>query len=344
MKAGVLKDIDDLRFASVADPVLERGDMLVKVRAATICGTDLRILRGQKTAGIRYPSVIGHEYAGVVVEAGASAFKAGDAVCVCPAFACGTCDNCLRDAENLCRNLVATGYQIDGAFAEYVRVPAFAVASEHVFAKPDALSFEAAALAEPLACVIQGQAQVGIDRDDVVVVLGAGPIGLLHVKLARHAGAKTIIVSQTSAFRREAARKAGADIVVDPVNEDLFEVVRRTTNGLGADVVIAAIGSPSLANDAIKLSRQRGRINLFAGFPKGTTAELDVNAIHYNELVVIGAFGLKRSLFKRALDLMASGEIEVEPLLTHQFALEEIEDAFRFAAQGTALKVAIVPG
>jgi L-iditol 2-dehydrogenase len=343
VKAGVLKAVGDLRFMTMPDPVLELGDMLIKVHAATICGTDLRIVRGEKTSGIRYPSIIGHEFAGtVVVTGGHQGFAVGQAVTACPAYACGQCDNCLRDAENLCHNLVATGYQIDGAFAEYIRVPGFAVASGHVFAKPDALSFEAAALAEPLACVMQGQAQVNVQRGDVVVVLGAGPIGLLHVKLARAAGARTIIVSQRSEMRREAARKAGADIVVDPVNEDLFAAVHNATGGLGADVVIVAIGAPSLANDAIKLARQRGRVNLFAGFPKNAQVALDVNAIHYNEIAVTGAFGLKRSLHKRALDIMARGEIEVESLLTHRFALEDIEDAFRVAGDGTALKVAVV--
>jgi L-iditol 2-dehydrogenase len=343
VKAGVLKAVGDLRLMNAPEPVLEPGDMLIKVRAATICGTDLRILRGEKTAGIRYPSIIGHEFSGIVADAGGHAgFSVGDAVCVCPAYACGRCDNCLRDAENLCRNLVATGYQIDGAFAEYIRVPGFAVGSGHVFAKPEALSFEAAALAEPLACVMQGQAQANVHRGDVVVVLGAGPIGLLHVKLARASGAKTIIVSQRSAMRRDAALKAGADIVVDPMNEDVFAIVRAATGGLGADVVIVAIGAPSLANDAIRLARQRGRVNLFAGFPKNAQVALDVNAIHYNEIAVTGTFGLKRSLYKRALDIMARGEIEVESLLTHRFALDEIEDAFRVAGDGTALKVAVV--
>jgi L-iditol 2-dehydrogenase len=335
--------VGELRCMRVAEPRLEPGDLLLKVKSASICGTDLRILRGHKTQGIRYPSVLGHEFSAIVADTGGNAdFHVGQAVCVCPAFACGSCDNCLRDAENLCRNLVAMGYQIDGAFADYVRIPAFAVASGHVFAMPPQLDFEAAALAEPLACVLHGQAQVDITTDDVVVVLGAGPIGVLHVKFARHTGAKTIIVSQRSAFRREAARRAGADIVVDPVNENLFEIVNKASNGKGADVVIVAIGHVGLASDAIRLARPRGRINLFAGFPKGVAAELDLNAIHYNELVVTGAFGLKRSLFTRALDLIARQDIDVKSLLTHQFKLDEIEDAFQLAAQGSAMKVSIV--
>ena len=342
MKAAVLNKVDDLTFNTVADPVLLPGDMLVKVKAATICGTDLRILHGKKTAGIRYPSIIGHEFAGEVVDTGGHArFHVGQPVTACPAFACGHCAACLRGSENLCRNLKAMGYEIDGAFAEYVRIPAHGVASGNVFAIPEGTSFEGAALAEPLACVINGQQQVGVKPGDVVVILGAGPIGLLHVKLARLSGASRIIVSQTSQLRRDAALAAGADDVINPKDENVVERVRQLTHGTGADVAICAIGKPELANDAIHMVRPQGRVNLFAGFSKGVTAELDVNAIHYNELVVTGAFGLTRLQFQQALDYISGGLIEVDSLLTHRFRLENMSAALEMAEQGSALKVAI---
>jgi L-iditol 2-dehydrogenase len=343
MKAGVLRQVNDICYMTVPDPELQPGDMLVKVKAATVCGTDVRVLRGRKTAGIRYPSIIGHEFAGTVVsgESG-TGFAAGQAVCVCPQFSCGQCDYCKIGAENLCRNFIAMGYEIDGAFAEFVRVPSAGVASGNVFTMPEGLSFEEAALAEPLACVINGQEKLGISARDSVVILGAGPIGLLHVKLARHAGAKTIIVSQTSPLRRKAALDAGADIAIDPNSDDLHATVRAATGGLGADVVIVAIGVPSLAQEAIRLVRPRGRINYFAGFSKGVLAALDVNAIHYDELTVTGAFGLSRAYFRRALDLIATGEIEVASLLTHRFPLAEIATAMAAAEQGSAIKVAVM--
>ena len=234
------------------------------------------------------------------------------------------------------------GYEIDGAFAEYVRIPARGVAAGNVFAIPDGTSFEKAALAEPLACVMNGQQQVNIKPGDVVVILGAGPIGLLHVKLARLSGAERIIVSQTSQSRRDAARAAGADFVVDPNTENLGDCVRQLTNGLGADVAICAIGKPELANEAIRMVRPRGRVNLFAGFSKGVTADLDVNAIHYNELAVTGAFGLTRLQFQQALAMIASGQIETDSMLTHRFGLADISDALETAESGTAIKVAII--
>lgn len=343
MKAGVLRDVNEVSYMTVADPQLLPGDLLVKVKAATVCGTDIRIWRGRKTAGIRYPSILGHEFAGEVAETGGhTRFSTGQAVCVCPQFACGHCDYCIRGAENLCSNLTAMGYEIDGAFAEYVRIPASGVASGNVFAMPKDMSFEKAALAEPLSCVMNGQERVEVKMGDIVTVLGAGPIGILHVKLARHAGANCIIVSEPNPLRREAALKAGADIVLDPVNEDIFARVRAASGGLGADVAICAIGVPSLANDAIRLVRQRGRVSLFAGFSKGVQAELDVNAIHYNELTVTGAFGLTRLQFERSLQLISSGHLELDSLLTHRFGLSEISQAFSTAEQGSAIKVAIV--
>jgi L-iditol 2-dehydrogenase len=249
MKAGVLKNVNEVSYMTIDDPRLERGDLLLKVKAATVCGTDIRILRGKKTAGIRYPSVLGHEFAGEVVDTGGHPqFHVGQAVCVCPQFACGHCEYCIRGAENLCRNLTAMGYEIDGAFAEYVRVPAAGVASGNVFAMPKGLSFEKAALAEPLACVMNGQSLVDVKMGDVVVVLGAGPIGILHIKLARLSGARAVIVSEPSELRRVAALNAGADITIDPTREDVLAKTRGASDGLGAEACLLASQKVCLLN------------------------------------------------------------------------------------------------
>lgn len=343
MKAALLRAPNDVLFGDIADPTPERGDLVLKVRAATICGTDIRIVSGRKTMGVRYPSVLGHEFSGEIVDAGGSSrFKVGDAVCVDPAIACGHCAYCRRGLENVCENLTAIGYEVDGAFAEYIRIPGRALETGNVFPMPDGVSFEEAALAEPLACVINGQEKVGVERGDVVAILGSGPIGLLHVKVARLSGARRIIVSEPNPARREAALRAGADVVVDPVNEDLKAIVRGESGGIGADVVFVAIGVPSLANDALGLARLRGRVSLFAGFNKGEMAPLDVNAIHYNELIVTGSFGLTRLQFEKSLNLIASGQLDTKPFLTHRFALPAIGEALETAARGDAIKVAIV--
>jgi L-iditol 2-dehydrogenase len=343
MKAGLLRAPNELAFEDIADPLPKAGDLILRVRAATVCGTDIRIFRGRKTAGVRYPSVLGHEFAGEVIDNGGhSQFACGDAVCVCPAIACGRCAHCLRGMENVCQNLQAIGYELDGAFAEYIRIPAQAVGAGNVFRIPKGLSWEKAALVEPLSCVMNGQELINVGLGDTVVILGAGPIGLLHVKLARLAGAHKILISEPSEARRKSALAAGADVVVDPTSEDLQAQVLAMTDGLGADKVIVAIGVPKLANDALALARYRGSVSLFAGFSAGEMATLDVNAIHYHELTVKGSFGLTRLHFKRSLNAVASGQIELESMLTHRFELPDIVQALATAEQGAAIKVAVI--
>ncbi len=345
MKAGLLRAPNELALEDVPDPKGEPGDLILKVRAATVCGTDIRVLRGRKTAGIRYPSVIGHEFAGEVVEAApASGFRPGQRVCVNPAIPCGRCTYCKLGAENICENLTAIGYEIDGAFAEYIRIPARALDTGNVHSVPDHLAYEEAALAEPFACVINGQEKVAVGAGDAVVILGAGPIGLLHVKLARLSGARMVIVSEPNSARRDAALAAGADRAVDPAGEDLPAVVREVTKGVGADIAIVAIGVPALANTALSLVRRRGRVSLFAGFSAGDNAPLDLNLIHYSEIGLTGSFGLSRIHFERALALIASGRFDVAPFVTHRFGLSSIAEALATAETGAAIKVAIMNG
>lgn len=343
MRAGLLREPNVLELAEVPDPKSQLGDLIVKVRAATVCGTDVRIFRGKKTAGIRYPSVLGHEFAGEIVESnGNSAFRVGQRVCVNPAIPCGHCAYCKRGLENVCENLAAIGYEFDGAFAEYVRIPARASAAGNVHEIPENLAFEEAALTEPFACVINGQEKISVTPGDIVVVLGAGPIGLLHVKLARFSGARRVIVSEPNAARRSVALREGADLAVDPTVEDLNEIVRAHSHGLGADVAILAIGVPALVNVALGLVRQRGRVSLFAGFSVGESGSIDINLIHYREIIVTGASGLTRLQFERALDLLADKSFDIKSFVTHRYDLSSISEAMKMAENGSAIKVAIV--
>ena len=342
MKAAILHAPNEMGLGSVADPATVEGDLVLRVRAATICGTDIRILRGRKTAGIRYPSIIGHEFSGEIVTIhGASPFQIGQRVGVCPAIPCGHCPQCLRGRENMCPDMQAIGYEIDGAFAEFIRIPARAVALGNVHVLPDHVSFEEAALVEPLACVLNGQNKVGLRQGDTVVILGAGPIGTLHVMLARLRGASRIVVSEPNANRRAAALAAGADVVIDPTVGDLRQAVRAETRGLGADVVICAIGIPALATQAIGLAAKGGRVSLFAGFSNGQTGDLDVNAIHYEELMVTGAFGLSRRDYQDVLHMVGDGRVDLRGMITHRYALADVDAAFKMAEGGAAMKVAI---
>lgn len=341
MRAAVLNAPNEMSLTEAPDPSPAKGDLVLRVKAATICGTDIRILRGRKTAGVRYPSIIGHEFSGEVVD-GFGPYEPGMRVGVCPAIPCGHCPQCIRGRENLCPNAEAIGYQIDGAFAEYIRIPARAVDLGNVHILPDGIGFAEAALVEPLACVLNGQNKVSVAQGDTVVVLGAGPIGTLHVKVARLRGAARVIVSEPNAARRAAAVAAGADVGIDPMNEDLRARVREETHGLGADVVICAIGIPALAAQAIGLAGYGGRVSLFAGFSKGEQAQLDVNAIHYDELRVVGAFGLSRLDYETALHIVADRRIDTRDMITHRYSLGQVDEAFAQAESGGAMKVAIL--
>lgn len=271
-----------------------------------------------------------------------STFRVGERVGVCPSIPCGHCAQCLSGRENLCPNAEAIGYHLDGAFAEYVRIPARAVSLGNVHRLPDTLGDAEAALIEPLACVINGQNKVGVAQGDTVAVLGSGPIGTLHIKLARLRGASRVIVSEPNPARRAAALRAGADVGIDPTTEDLDARVREETGGLGADVVICAIGIPALATQAIGLAGFGGRVSLFAGFSNGETSQLDVNAIHYNELRVTGAFGLSRLDYVTALGVLAGGRMETADMITHRYPLTQLDEAFGMAEGGAAMKVAIL--
>ncbi len=344
MKAAVLRGPNDLALTAIATPSAGPGDLVLRVRAATVCGTDLRILTGRKTKGVRFPSVIGHEFAGDIVEVGAgvTTFAVGERVCVDPVVPCRACAYCKSGRENVCQHRQAIGYEFDGAFAEYVRIPAIALEAGNVFRVPAHMDFEAAALAEPLACCINGQRNADIRLGDTVLVLGAGPIGLMHAALARNSGARQVIVSEPSAARREAALARGVDQVCDPKSTPLVPFVQGLTDGLGADVVIVAIGVPELTNEALAAARKGGHVNLFAGYTAGVSAAVDVNLIHYNELVVTGASALTRRDYEVALNLLAGGRVDARSLITHRFGVDEALHAFDEAARGTALKVALV--
>lgn len=343
MKAAILHGPNDFRVGTVDTPKAGPGELVIKVKAATICGTDIRILRGKKTKGVRFPSVLGHEFSGEVVDVGqgVTRFKCTDRISVDPVVPCRACAYCRIGMENVCLNRQAIGYEFDGAFAEYLKIPAVALEAGNVFPVPETLDYRSAALAEPLACCINGFRNAGVKLGDAVVILGAGPIGLMHAELARLAGARFVLVSDPNELRRDAALARGVTYACDPVKDDLAARVKGLTDGLGADVVILAIGVPSLANDALALVRKGGNVNLFAGFSTGDMPQMDVNLIHYNEIIVTGASALTRQGYETALNLLASGQIKGDALITHEFSVDEAPAALAEAESGRALKVLI---
>ena len=345
MLAARLTAVNDLKVEDVPTPSAGRGEVLVEVGANTICGTDLRIIRGEKTSYVELPVILGHEAAGRVVEVGEGVdrYTPGDRVALNPGIPDRRCWACRHDLENVCEHKRIVGYSVDGGLAQYVLVPTESVDAGSLFVAESDLPYEQLALAEPLGCVINGQRQSRVEPDDVVVVMGAGPIGLFHTQLARIAGAREIIVSQRSAPRRELALRLGATIGVNPEEQDLGEVVKETTGGLGADVVIVCIGVPELVNEALHLSRIGGRVNLFAGIKGKGWAEVEANLIHYNQIQVTGSSDARRSDYETALRLIESGRVDTESMISHRFPLSKLSDALATAAGKEAIKVAVTP-
>lgn len=345
MIAAVFHGPGEMEVTEVDKPEIGPDEVLVKVGANTICGTDVRIMRGQKTAGVRRPSIIGHEFAGYVAEVGSrvKGYEPGMPVAVAPTIPCRRCFYCQRGMENVCDHKQRIGYDLDGGLGEYVRVPSAGLESGNLFAVREDLPPEYLSLAEPLACCINGQRQSPAGLDDTVLIMGAGAIGLFHLQLSLLSGARTVIVSQPSAARREFAASLGAHLTVDPTSEDLSSVVEETTGGLGVDVIIVCIGKPKLVNDALRMVRKGGRINIFAGLSGEGWAEVEANLIHYNQLEVTGISDCHRSDYEAALRLIESGRIEVVRMVTHRFPLTEVTEALNTTANGEGVKVAVLP-
>ena len=345
MKAVVLSGPNDFAPGNIDNPKISNNELLLEMKATAICGTDIRILEGTKTKGVRYPSVIGHEICGVICEIGSGikGFKVGERVAIANVIPCNCCDSCLSGRENACLNREAIGYEYDGGFEEYVRIPANCIKSGNVVKLPEHVTFEEGALIEPLSCCLRGIKNAGVGLNDVVLITGAGPIGLFHLQLSKLAGAKTVIVSEPNAFRRGKALKLGADQVVDPNNEDLEAIVKKHTDGLGADVIIVAIGVPALVNPTLKLCKRGGTVNLFAGFAGTGEASIEVNTIHYNEINVNGSTAYKRQDYLEAADLVIQKKINLKEIITHAFKIEEFKQAYEMCKSGKGLKVIIKP-
>lgn len=342
MKAAMLYGVKDLRIEDVEVPEVESGEVLVKVKAATTCGTDLKIFqRGYVKKVIQLPTVFGHEWAGEAVKVGEGLDwpKKGMRVRAGNSAPCLHCSMCQKGKYNLCENMI----WLWGAYAEYIKVPARMVLV-NMQEIPQHVSYEEAAITEPLACVLHGAEEAGVKLGDVVTVVGAGPIGLLHLLTAKKKGAGKIISIDLVQERLNFAKKLGADETINTGKENVVENVRRLTSGYGADVVIEAIGLPATWEQALKLVRKGGTVLEFGGCPPGTEIKVDTELLHYGEVTVRGAFHATPLHFKKALNLIASRTIDVRPLVTRKMMLEEIKEAFEIlATTKSEIKIAITP-
>jgi L-iditol 2-dehydrogenase len=341
VRAALLFGKEDLRVQEVPEPEIGAGEVLLEVRAAAVCGTDIRMYRnGAEGVGPETPLVLGHELAGVVARVGreVAGIREGERAAVAPNMGCGTCDACVSGNTQLCdRGFRAFGINLPGGFAEYLRVPAEAMRQGNLCPIPARVSFAAAALAEPLSCVYNAFLRYDIRPGDRVLIIGAGPIGLMHAKLARAGGAAKVMLNDLSAERLAICRslEPGLTVIAGEVVREVMEL----TSGKGADVVITACPAPEAQVAALKVAAMNGRVLFFGGLP-GSRAEvtLNTNLIHYRQLVVTGTTRQSLSQFRRVLRLIEEGLVDVDGLVSARYGLEGIHEAFGAVMRGSGLK------
>lgn len=344
MKAAAFYGSGELVVEEVAVPEMADDELLVRVRAASICGTDLRILKaGHASIPVGTRRVLGHEVAGDVAKVGSrvQGFAPGDRVSLAPCVGCGRCEDCIAGDNNACASVRIVGVAFDGGFQEYLRVPRSALERGNVVNVPDSVSYAEAALAEPLACCYRGQRQVGVSFRDTVAIIGAGPIGVLHTLLARLAGARRIIVSDVVSSRLDTVRGLGADVVVDGSSDDLGRTILEETNGRGANVVITTVSSAAVQSQAVELLAPRGRLCLFAGLSGSQRVEIDTNRLHYQALTLTGTTGASIADYAACLRLVAEQRIDLAPVITGRFPLDRIHEAIEHSASRRSLKAVV---
>ncbi len=342
MRAVTFHGPGDIRYGTVPVPRPGPGEVLVRVEVALTCSTDVKTFRrGHPVMIQEIPTVFGHEFAGEVaaVGEGVEQFAVGQRVAAANSVPCFTCEDCRRGRENLCERLLF----LNGAFAQYIRVPA-PLAAVNLLPLPDDLPAREAAFLEPLACVLHGIDRAGVRAEDTVAILGAGPIGLLLLQAARLRGARCVAVGR-GALRLSRAFACGAEAVVDLAgNPDPVAAVRERTRGkVGPDIVIEAVGRPEAWEQAAAIVRKGGKVVFFGGCGPGSEVHLDTRRLHYEELTLLGAFHHTPRHVREALQLLAERRLALEPLLSHEMSLKDLEAALTAMERREALKVAIIP-
>lgn len=342
MQAAVLECVQKLFIKQKEIPRCKAGEVLLQVKACSICRTDLKCYElGHRD--LKLPRVLGHEIAGIVVETGSGVdkYKKGDRVQVSPGISCGHCEFCLQGRDNLCRRLKIMGFNYDGGFAEYLLVPAEAVLSGVLNMIPPHLSYEEASMTEPLACSLNMQEALKITSSDTVLIFGAGRLGILNALLARNSGAKKIFVVEPLERRLEQAEKYGFAYLFNPAKSCLYREIMAITNNRGVDVVIPCCPAAEAFNSGLHLLAAGGRFGFFSGLLPGDKMKIDLNLVHYKELTMFGAYGCTSAHNKQALSLLASGALNVKKLLSQVISLEEVEKGLKMIKTLSQLSVVV---
>ena len=352
MKALRFYAPDDLRLEDVPEPECGPDEVKMRVRNCSTCGTDVKI-RHNGHQNLTPPRIIGHEIAGEIVEVGAEVnasygtqWQVGDRVQVIAAVPCGDCYECSKGWMEVCQNQTSVGYQYDGGFAEFMIVPRQVLKVDGLNRIPDNVGFDEASAAEPFACAINAQEQLGIEPGDTVVVFGAGPIGCMHIRIARgvHQCGPVYLVDVNAERLAMSADAVHPDEVINAADGDVVARVLELTNGRGADVIITATAANITQEQAIAMAARNGRISFFGGLPKNDpTITCDSNLVHYRQLHIHGANGSAPSHNKKALEYISTGQVPVKDLITRHVALDDVLSAFDIVARGEAIKVTVEP-
>lgn len=319
MKAAVLYTKEEMRIVDKEIPSLGKNDVLVKVHACCICGTDPHIYKGRFPAPL--PLTLGHEFSGEVVEVGEEVnfVVPGDRVTADINMSCGVCYFCRTGHKLHCPTIKQLGVHVDGAFAEYICVP-----EANIYKIPDSVSWVDASYVEPLACAISGQNQVDIKYGSSVVIIGAGPMGLIHSKLSKLKGASKVIVTEINQLRAQKAKELGADYVINPIETDPVAEIKKLTDGRGADTVIEAVGSTITYTQAFEFVSKGGTILAFGAAPADAVIEVSPFDIYSKELKIVSSYAGTYDTFVEAISLIESGLVDPMQIISHSIPFSDI--------------------
>lgn len=345
MKAVRLYGKEKIQLDEVKKPQINENEVLLKVKAASLCGTDVRMYKnGYEGVDERHPLTLGHEIAGIITEVGSkvTSYKVGQRVAVAPNIGCGNCDQCVSGNTHLCANYQAFGIHLAGGFAEYLKIPTFAIQQGNITPLADETTFEQAALIEPFSCVFNGQNIANVYPGDTVLIIGGGPIGIMHAMLAFSKGASQVILTDHHKSRMEAAEKILPELTV-VTGENLADKIVEKTNNRGVDLCIVAAPSSQAQAESLQYMAINGRLLFFGGLPKGSeNVPLNTNILHYKQLRIFGCTRASLSSYRTSEKLIASGQVPIEHLITNKYLLKNFDQAFKNAENSIGLKNVIV--
>lgn len=342
MRVATYYSNNDIRIEQRPIPPIGPGELLIKVFACGICGTDvLEWYRRDKV-----PLVLGHEIAGEIAQVGSGLqhYRQGQRICASHHVPCGSCNYCLRGHESVCETLRKTHFD-PGGFVEYLRLPEINIKLGGVYPLGNSLSYEEATFIEPLACVLRAQKLAQMTEGKSVLVIGCGISGLLHIKLARRKKASFIAASDIVDYRLNQAKKCGADVAINAQQEDLPQRFRKLNQGRGADLVIVATGAKTANSQALQVVERAGCVLFFAATDEGVTIPLSINNVFWrNEITLASSYAATPKEHLEALELLTKREVTVKEMVTHRFGLDKIQEGFRLVAEaGESLKIVIKP-